>query len=409
MYAKRETGIGYRRYMSKGTKKRIMLVGGGSGGHLTPLVAVAEAIKSIDATSIVCHIGQRGENLAEVTKHPAIDEAYAISAGKFRRYHGESILRRIFDIRTILLNARDVFRFIRGTFESYFLLRRLQPTAIFLKGGFVSVPVGYAARVVKVPYVTHDSDAIPGLANRMTANHGVYNLTALPIDNYPYDAKKAIQVGIPLQKEFKFVTAEDMKQAREALAIPQDAQVLFSVGGGLGAKNINDALVAISNELLERYPRLIIIHLSGKALYNETVSGYKAVVSEKQMNRVKVIDFSTTLYQLSAASDIVITRAGATNVAEFAAQSKPCIVIPAPHLTGGQQLHNAKVINDAQAAIVLHEKDLSKNLMPSIERLLQNPEERKNISESLHKLAVTGADTAIAKMLVDLQKKRLKS
>lgn len=74
-----------------------------------------------------------------------------------------------------------------------------------------------------------------------------------------------------------------------------------------------------------------------------------------------------------------------------------------------QQLHNAKVINDAQAAIVLHEKDLSKNLMPSIERLLQNPEERKNISESLHKLAVTGADTAIAKMLVDLQKKRLKS
>jgi UDP-N-acetylglucosamine:LPS N-acetylglucosamine transferase len=118
--------------MSNKIPKRFVLVGGGSGGHLTPLVAVAEAIKKIDSSYIVCHIGQRGENLSEVTHHPAIDESYEIRAGKFRRYHGESRIKQLLDIKTLLLHTRDLFRFGRGTLESFFLLRRLKPSAIFL-------------------------------------------------------------------------------------------------------------------------------------------------------------------------------------------------------------------------------------------------------------------------------------
>jgi UDP-N-acetylglucosamine--N-acetylmuramyl-(pentapeptide) pyrophosphoryl-undecaprenol N-acetylglucosamine transferase len=389
--------------MSNKIPKRFVLVGGGSGGHLTPLVAVAEAIKKIDSSYIVCHIGQRGENLSEVTHHPAIDESYEIRAGKFRRYHGESRIKQLLDIKTLLLNTRDLFRFGRGTLESFFLLRRLKPSAIFLKGGFVSVPVGYAARVIKIPYMTHDSDAIPGLANRMTAKHAVYNLTALPVENYPYSPDKAVQVGIPLQKEFIKISTSGMQQARKKLDIPLDAQVVLCVGGGLGAKKINDAIVDRSSELLTSYPKLIILHLTGKSLYDETKKSYDRALSVSQLLRIRTIDFSTTLYQLSAASDVIITRAGATNIAEFAAQSKPCIVIPAPHLTGGQQLHNAEILKNAQAALVVQEDSLE-SLSSAIQTLLSDVQMRKNISESLNQLAVTGADNRIARLLVEIAK-----
>jgi UDP-N-acetylglucosamine--N-acetylmuramyl-(pentapeptide) pyrophosphoryl-undecaprenol N-acetylglucosamine transferase len=389
--------------MSNKISKRFILVGGGSGGHLTPLVAVAEAIKKIDPSYIVCHIGQRGENLSEVTHHPAIDESYEIRAGKFRRYHGESRIKQLLDVKTLLLNTRDLFRFGLGTLESFFLLRRLKPSAVFLKGGFVSVPVGYAARVIKIPYMTHDSDAIPGLANRMTAKNAVYNLTALPIENYPYSSDKAVQVGIPLQKEFIKVSTSGMQQARKKLDIPLDAQVLLCVGGGLGAKKINDAIVDRSSELLTTYAKLIILHLTGKSLYDETKKLYDRALSVSQLLRVRTIDFSTTLYQLSAASDVIITRAGATNIAEFAAQSKPCIVIPAPHLTGGQQLHNAEILKNAQAALVVQEDSLT-SLSTAIQTLLSDAQMRKNMSESLNQLAVTGADSRIARLLVEIAK-----
>jgi UDP-N-acetylglucosamine--N-acetylmuramyl-(pentapeptide) pyrophosphoryl-undecaprenol N-acetylglucosamine transferase len=385
--------------------KRFVLVGGGSGGHLTPLVAIAEALKAIEPDCIICHVGQRGEDLSEVTRHPSIDESYEIRAGKFRRYHGESAFRQLVDIKTVLLNSRDIFRFIGGTFESYFLLRRLKPASVFLKGGFVSVPVGYAARALKIPYVTHDSDAIPGLANRMTASRAVYNLTALPTVNYPYEPQKALQVGIPLQKEFRKVSNNDKQHARKSLSIPADAQVLLGVGGGLGSKKINDAIVSCANELMQAYPQLIIVHITGKSLYDQTKKSYVLALSEDQLTSVKVIDFSTTLYRLSAAADIIITRGGATNIAEFAAQAKPCIVVPAPHLTGGQQLHNAQILEDAEAALIVQERDLD-GLVVAIRALLDDSHERVRMSESLHKLAVSAADDKIARLLIDIQKER---
>jgi len=383
------------------SKKTYVLVGGGSGGHLTPLVAVAEALKSLDDSASICHIGQRGENLSEVTQHKAIDESYEIRAGKFRRYHGESWLKQLLDVKTNLLNVRDVFRFIRGTFESYFLLKRLNPNAVFLKGGFVSVPVGYAARLLSIPYVTHDSDAIPGLANRMTAKHAVYNLTALPTKLYPYAEEKSRQVGIPTQKEFVKVTETLQAEARMTLEVPLDADILLSVGGGLGAQKINDAIVAGSRDLLKAHPKLIIIHLTGKSLYNETLAKYQNLLTEELMSRLIVIDFSTTLYQLSAAADIIITRAGATNIAEFAMQQKACIVVPAPHLTGGQQLHNAEVLQQTNAALIVQEDELDK-LSTKITFLLDSKEERQKIAKSLNDLAVVDADKSIATLLEEM-------
>jgi UDP-N-acetylglucosamine--N-acetylmuramyl-(pentapeptide) pyrophosphoryl-undecaprenol N-acetylglucosamine transferase len=389
--------------MELGTEKNktVLLVGGGSGGHLTPLIAVAAALKSLDVNTRVIQIGQKGEDLAEVTEHTAIDKTYEVTAGKFRRYYGESFLSHLLDVKTVALNIRDFFRFIAGTVQAYFLLRKLNPDVIFLKGGFVSVPVGLAARLRRVPYITHDSDAIPGLANRLTAKHAVYNTTALPIKEYPYEQSKTLQVGIPIQPAFTKVSETEKASAKKQLNIATDAPVLFSVGGGLGAQKLNETLVEASKNILDAVKNLQIIHLTGKKLYSSTVAQYEKLLTAAQMKQVQVIDFSTTLYELSAAADCILTRAGATNIAEFAAQAKPCIVMPAPQLTGGQQLHNARVLARYNAAVVVEEGD-SSALELEVIKILSNRQHSEGLSKNIHGLARYDAAHEVALLLTKI-------
>jgi UDP-N-acetylglucosamine--N-acetylmuramyl-(pentapeptide) pyrophosphoryl-undecaprenol N-acetylglucosamine transferase len=382
--------------------KTIMLVGGGSGGHLTPIVAVSESIKQLDSTIRVVHVGQKGEGLNEVTANKAIDASYAITAGKFRRYHGESLFAHLLDVKTLLLNLRDFFRFLYGTLQAWRLLGKVKPESIMLKGGFVCVPVGYAARIRRIPYLTHDSDSIPGLANRLTAKHAVYNTTALPVELYPYDASKTVQVGIPIRKEFTEVLQNDLPKYKKRLGISPETSVIFSVGGGLGAQRVNHALVRASKSVLEQENDCMIIHLTGKKLYSETENMYNQVLTEAQMSKIKIIDFTNELYEYSAAADIVLTRAGATNIAEFAAQAKACIVIPNPVLTGGQQLHNAKILEDAGAAIVVQEDSLHDLDSAILEALSMTVADRQKIGQSLRSLAVYDSADKLAALLNEI-------
>ncbi len=380
--------------------KKIMLVGGGSGGHLTPLVAVASALKTIDKDIYICQVGQKGEDLRDVTEHQDIDGYFEITAGKFRRYNGESIVKQLLDVKTILLNSRDFFRFLGGTIQSVRLLRRIRPDAIFLKGGFVSVPIGLAAKICKIPYITHDSDAIPGLANRLTAKNAIYNTTAMDTSLYPYDSGRVRQVGIPLLREYRKVTKDIKAKSREQLCLRSDNKVLVSVGGGLGAQKINRALVRASIELLKD-DKLVIYHITGKKLYKETEKMYESVHDGAVPDRVHLIDFSAELFTLTEACDIAITRAGATNIAEFAMQAKPIIVVPNPALTGGQQLENAKVLEKSNSALILIEDELD-SLSVLVKSLFSNQPEMHRLSEAIHKLAAPNAALKIAKLLTSL-------
>lgn len=381
--------------------KKIVLAGGGSGGHLTPLLAVGSALKEIDNETVVVHVGQKGESLQNIVEHASIDHHFSISAGKFRRYHGESFLQHIIDINTIALNVRDFFKFLVGVLQAWILLGKVKPDAVFLKGGFVCVPVGYAARLRNIPYITHDSDAVPGLANKLTAKHARYNTTAMQPNIYPYEATKTIQVGIPVQSEFSEVSNDDKQKAKQALGLHNEHKVVFSVGGGLGARTLNEGVVHAVNELVVDKD-MRIIHLTGKALFQETRQLYESTIGSEKFNaHVLLKDFSTELYRLSAAADVVITRAGATNIAEFALQAKPCVVVPAPHLTGGQQLHNADVLMSAKAAIVLQEADLP-GLAGVVRTLLNDKKLAYNYARSIHQFAVHDSAQRIAQLLIDI-------
>jgi len=376
-----------------------LLVGGGSGGHLAPLIPVAQSIKKLDPSAVVIHIGQTGDKLNEMLKtEPSIDKFYTVTAGKFRRYNGESFLHRLFDFKTIVLNIRDFFRFLRGIIQSYFLLRRLRPSIIFTKGGYVCAPVGIASRLNGVPYITHDSDAVVSLAHRIISKKALLHLTAMPVELYKqYPVNKTRQVGVPVRNEYVQISDEDKLLTKNELRFDKSSKILLVVGGGLGARNINRAVTAGSPDLLSD-PNVVIVHITGHKLYDEVISSYEKLDVDK--NRVVCLPFTNELYKYSSVSDVVISRAGATNIAELSAQAKACIIVPNPLLAGGHQLKNAEVLEKSNSAIIVNEDELDVSLVKTAIELLNNKEKQNELSSNLKSTALLDAKDKIAEILV---------
>ncbi len=381
------------------------MTGGGSGGHLTPIMSVADALRGIAPGTKLVYIGQKGDSLGDIMKNnPLFDKVYTVHAGKFRRYHGEG-WKQILDIKTMAKNARDMVLVAVGLVESFILLRNLRPKVLLCKGGFVGVPVGLAAAMLRIPYVTHDSDSLPGLANRIISRWAHIHAVGMPKETYHYPQDKTVTVGVPIQKHFKPVTDAMKSSARRALGVPEKAKVIFVIGGGQGAQQINDALLAGAKKLFELVPQLYVLHVAGRKVEEEVRAGYAKKLSETDLANVQVFGFTSDVARLSAAADVVITRAGATNMAEFAQQGKACIVIPGTQLTGGHQLKNASVFHKQQAAIVLLETDL-KSLATVTADLLGDRAKQVQLGANLQTLANPNAAQSLAALLVAVTERR---
>ena len=385
----------------------IVLTGGGSGGHITPILAVASELKRLQPNARLVYIGQRGDGLGDIpAQDKNIDAAYTVRAGKFRRYHGEGF-KQLLDIPTMLKNIRDAFYFLAGLLQSRRLLKKLQPDVVFVKGGFVGVPVGLAAASLKIPYVTHDSDAIPGLANRVISRWANKHAVALPKEVYAYPAAKTVTTGIPLAAEFVPVTTAVQNKYRAELDIPLQAKVIFIIGGGLGSQRVNQAVAEAVPHLLHEHRSLYVIHGVGRANEQQMTELYAQKLDPAEENRVHVFGYAADVYRYSGAADVVVTRAGATNLAEFAMQGKACIVIPSPFLTGGHQLKNAQYLEEQGAAVILNESDLKADpnrLAAQASDLLADGDGRRQLGERLHKFATVGAATKLAKLLLEVQR-----
>lgn len=377
------------------------MTGGGSGGHITPILAVASQLKQLNAVPEVIYIGQRGDKVASLMEgNKLIDSSYYISAGKLRRYHGDGI-KQLLDFKTIALNIRDIFKTAAGLFQAWRLLGKLKPDAIFIKGGFVGVPVGLAAAMRKIPFITHDSDSTPGLANRIIARWAFLHAVALPKQVYTYDPKKTISVGVPISDQFKPVGETEMREAKLKIGIPVDCRAILLTGGGLGAQTLNEAMLVSANQLLTQFKDLYIIMLVGHK-HSLAVTRTLGDFPKDLQKRVIVKDFVNDLYNYSAAAEFIIARAGATAIAEFAAQRKACIIVPHPGLTGGHQLKNASILEKRQAALVLHNDSLiykPEALLAPIKQLLDNPALISKLSGGLAKLAKTDSAEQLAVLI----------
>lgn len=385
----------------------IVLTGAGSGGHITPVLAVAAELKRLKPEVKIIYIGQKGDKLGDVpASDPNIDEVYTIRAGKFRRYHGEG-LKQLLDLPTSFKNARDAVYVLIGLVQSRKLLKAIKPDVVFIKGGFVGVPVGLAAGRLGIPYVTHDSDALPGLANRIIAKKASKHAVALPADIYNYPAADTVMTGIPLQSNFIPVTDSLKTQYRSELKLPANAKVLFIVGGGLGSQRVNSAVAEAVPHLLKEFNDLYVMHGVGRANEAGMKSLYQEKLSEEEQGRLRVDGYINDLYRYSGAADLVITRAGATNLAEFALQGEACLVVPSPFLAGGHQLKNAQYLADKQAALVLAENDLTDDphrLARQVSDLFKDPALQKKLASNLAQFAKPEATKELAALILEQAK-----
>lgn len=381
------------------------MTGGGSGGHITPILAIATELKRRQPKAKLVYIGQKGDGLSDIpASHTAIDEVHEIRAGKLRRYHGEG-WRQLLDLKTLFLNIRDGLFVLIGLWQSFWLIKRIKPQVIFIKGGFVGVPVGLNAALLHVPYITHDSDALPGLANRIIARWANLHAVGQPKEVYKgYPAGKTITVGVPVQSEFKPVTTDLLKKYRRKLGLEKYSRVVCIAGGGLGAQRINRAFLAISSRLLSEFPDLAIIHQAGRKHEAELANEYGKRLSSNEADRVLVKGFVTDMYRLTGAADLIVSRAGATNMAEFSIQNKACIIIPNPALTGGHQTKNARVLADKDAIEVLDEETIladPNSLYDAISGLLKDKSRLAGLAKNLAKMAHPGAAAQLADILID--------
>ncbi len=260
------------------------------------------------------------------------------------------------------------------------------------------MPVGLAAALRRMPFVTHDSDALPGLANRMVSRWAVRHATGMPAEFYAYPSEKTTYVGVLVGDQYHMVTNELKAQYRDELAIPQDSKLITVTGGSLGAQRLNTAMREIVPALFEQYPKLHIIHQVGR--------GNLGVYEGYQHRNLQVKEFLEGLYLYTGAADVVVTRAGANTLAELGVQQKACIVVPNPLLTGGHQLKNAEVLDKAGAVKVVTEEQLNQNgavaLLETLRELLDNTELQSELGTKMHQITISDAADKLADLLVDV-------
>lgn len=334
---------------------------------------------------------------AIMKKAPVPVKVKRLTAGKFRRYHRVSWWRQVLDIPTVLRNVRDLFFTAYGVLQSLWLLWRFKPDVVFTKGGFVCVPLGFAAHLLKIPLVIHDSDAHPGLANRILARWATSIATGSPLENYAYPKGRSHYVGIPVSSLFRPVTAKEQQKLKGLCGLHDTTKLLIVVtGGGLGARNINRAIVAIAPQLLDK---AAILHITGDSTYNETIER-----APEHVDYIAKPFIATGLAPVFGAADVVVSRAGATTVQELAAMAKAVVLVPNPLLTGGHQLKNAAVYEKARAAAIIDEDRLVVNpmlLQKALETLIKDAKKRAELGKRLHQFAKPEAAVDTAALIVE--------
>lgn len=322
---------------------------------------------------------------------------HTIVSGKLRRYNNLPIWRQLLrPVSIVLPNIRDMFFVGCGLIQSIIKLIVWRPDVVFTKGGYVCLPVGLAAKMLRIPLVIHDSDAHPGLTNRILAKWADAIGTGAPLKHYSYPASISRYVGIPIAAEFSPLTAPEQKAAKIQLGFDPNRPLVVVTGGGLGAQRINDAVSLTLRNLLE-FTSVALV--SGTGQYD-----HLRALTPQDDDRYQLHAFvSNGMATMLGAADVVVARAGATTILELAALAKPTVLIPNGYLTGGHQLKNAAAYAEDGAVKIIDEHAVDQDptiLVGALRELLDNPTERQRMSQVFYAYAKPNAAVDMADMII---------
>lgn len=368
---------------------KILFTGGGTGGHFYPIIGVAQAVNKVVQEQ---HLLQPSlYYMAPTPYDPRVlfDNGIVykqISAGKVRRYFS-------------FLNFFDLFKTAWGVIKATYAVYKLYPDVIFGKGGYASFPVLFAAKLLKIPVIIHESDSKPGRVNAWAAKFARRIAVSYPTAAQYFPADKVAFTGNPIRKE---VSEPLTVGAHEYLKLKPEIPTIFVIGGSLGSKTINDNIIDALPTLVEKYQ---IIHQTGKANFKEVSATATVVLSgNPKAENYRPMQYLNPLEMRMSAgvARIIISRAGST-IFEIAAWGKPSIIIPISETVSHDQTSNAFAYARSGGAEVIEENNLGTHLLVAeINRIVDNPELWKKMSDGAKSFAKLDAADIIAKEIVDI-------
>jgi len=330
---------------------KIALIGGGTGGHIYPLIAVAEALKrEAGKRGIACELvyfGRAKKFRADLAR--AGIRIASVCESKWRSY-------------SMLRNIPDLFLFGIGFLEALYHMIRSRPHVIFSKGGPGTLPIVFASRIGKTPLIIHESDAIPGKSNLIASRFALKIELAFPEAAQYFKNRPTAVVGLPIRHEL-LTLRENPATAKQTLRFDPQKPLLFILCGSQGAKRINEFVSQNLEALLTQFQ---ILHQTGKGnvVSQKTFPGYRAI---------QYLDVQT-LGRAFSAADYVLSRAGATALFEIAAFGKPAILVPLPVSAHNHQMKNALAYATSEVASVIEEKTLSIDVfLKTVENMKVSP------------------------------------
>jgi len=363
---------------------RVIMTGGGTGGHVNPALAIAETIKRNEPDSEIIFVGtERG-----------IENKLVPAAGYELHHVDVRGIRRSLS----LANIRAFWLAMTSPYKAKRLIREFEPDVVIGTGGYVSWPVVKAASMMGVPCALHESNAIAGVAVKMLQDKAdrIY-LNFEATGRTLHCPEKLLRVGNPLAGDFARMSREE---ARAALGIEgKYKNVLLSYGGSMGAEKVNESVLALMKDYSSKHPETLHIHATGSIEWDIARNQFNKMGLDKFEN-LQLVEYIYDMPVKMAAADLIICRAGALTISELAISGKCPIFIPSPNVTENHQYKNAKVLADAGAAFVFEERELASNaklLAETVKGLLSEDgeKERALMSERIREFAVPDANRLI--------------
>lgn len=371
---------------------KIVFTGGGTGGHIFPIIAVSREIKKIwpKEKLELFYLGPEDEFSENLLSQEGI-RVKKILAGKIRRYFNlESFFDNLFDI---------LFKIPVGIFQALFYLFFLAPDLIFSKGGYGSFPTVFAGWLLGTPIFLHESDAEPGLANRILAKFSLEIFVSFPKTVY-YQPEKTILVGNPIRKELLEISFSQ-EEAKNYFKLSGEKPVILILGGSQGAQRINDRILEILPEILKEFE---LIHQCGEKNFKEVKAEAEIMMKKGLEKYYHLFPFlnEEELKRAYLVSDLVVSRAGSGSIFEIAAFGKPSILIPLPEAAQDHQIKNAYSFAEKGAAVVLEEENFTPRFfLEKLKYLISHSDDLKKMAKTAKEFAKPYAAKIIAEYLVN--------
>lgn len=313
---------------------KLLLAGGGTGGHLFPAVALAETLKSQDAEAQVLFVGTK--NGLEYRVLPKL--GWDLKTVNISGFTGKGLITKMVVIAKLG----------QSIFQGRKILKSFRPDAVIGVGGYASAPLVIAAKTMRLPVLLHEQNAIPGLTNRLLARWADRVCVAFEQSVEQFSGVRAIVTGNPLRAGIS-----------DCPDVNGDPPTLLVFGGSRGARAINDSICAALPQLMKLQPELRLIHQTGE----EDLARVRSVYAEAGCKNARIESFIDDMPAVYRQADLVVCRAGATTIAELTACGRPSILIPYPHAAGDHQKANALALAESNAAIMLEQKSLYSELL----------------------------------------------